>query len=51
MISWVFSAFFERAAVNKVDDLMGLGIVTNKHFYKMERGAKFVKRAFLYKKA
>ena len=28
-----------RAAVNEVDDLRGLGIVTNKRFYKMEHSA------------
>ena len=39
----MFSAFYERAAVNKVDDLRGLGIVTNKHFFKSERSAEFVK--------
>ena len=36
-------AFFERAAVNKVDDLRGLGRFTNKHFFKSERSAEFVK--------
>ena len=51
VIPMTVSAFYERAAVNKVDDLRVLGIITNKHFFKMERGAKFVKRAFLYKKA
>lgn len=35
------------AAVNIVDDLRGLGIVTNKHFYKMEPSAEYVKIGLL----
>ena len=30
-----------------VDDLRGLGIVTNKHFFKSERSAEFVKNRLL----
>ena len=43
----MFSAFYERAAVNVIDDLRGLGIVTNKHFFKSERSAEFVKNRLL----
>lgn len=43
----MFSVFRERAAVNEVDDLRGLGIVTNKRFYKMEQTAEFVKIGLL----
>ena len=47
VIPMTVSAFYERAAVNKVDDLRGLGIITNKHFFKSERSAEFVKNRLL----
>ena len=37
------SAFYERAAVNTVDDLRGLGKVHQQAFFKSERSAEFVK--------
>ena len=33
--------------LNKVEGLRGLGIVTNKHFFKSERSAEFVKNRLL----